>query len=356
MRIIMQRRDFLNLWAAPIVTSAVALGTTLDEKINAHSLTEQNPKRITFDEALADKGNKLGIRQLYINQLVREELGDEAYKYTDSWTYDHNGASTSVALKRAHIAEVFSTPKGIEAAVNDYSKDKRFSKLKKAERREAIIKFLGTDEAITEIADALREKDDYFDAVGREHAILHFGLTLGNSYKFDSNSKASIFLYRRLFEPISYTQSGISLTINPSEERIKHTVRHELRHAKHYFGGIPVDENTRINGTNHRSVDKDLLKFIEETAAYKESISDAKKFNEGAANAFPKEFGGYHPAYLESLSNVNDEINSYELARLLSPKPLDAFNTRLYETQTRQLNGLLQEINNILINLTQVRK
>ena len=90
MKIILRRRKFLEAVGYGALVPALVPPPSLDAaRIGSlESILTAAPaqnRRISFEEAQADKENRKGLRQKYIDQVVGEELGDEAQLFINNF-------------------------------------------------------------------------------------------------------------------------------------------------------------------------------------------------------------------------------------------------------------------------------
>ena len=211
------RRNFIVLTGG---AAAIALSYP------AYNLAKRPRRIITFEQALAEPS----LRQTYIDELVRMEFGQEAFKYVKNFIYDHDGSKardeslpflyqklrdTSVDVQ---IQKVIKSRIGINNLVELYSFDNRFSFGDEEKRRMEIINFVNTPEGFADIKKLMWERA-LKDLLKYEVEYSLAG-TVNYKINFGKSEKSNIYLYHSLFESSEEVFDRVKFTIHPSEEGI----------------------------------------------------------------------------------------------------------------------------------------
>ena len=234
-------------------------------------------RRISFEEARADRENRKGIRQKYIDQVVNEELGDQAQLYIDRFTYDHNG----------QLALDYSGPFRVSNLRNPAKikpiKDSIWLEFLALARKDTQYKSLSKLELISIF-------DRYFEGKLQQFIENEIKLDrkdklnyISNSYAmsrysdFGQGKKSRSFIWGRIFDKVEEARSKFGKDYS-GEDLLKMCIHHEYLHAKDIFHGIRFGNNLVLNSSNYDKFKSEEARyFVLETEAHLNEADFAQK-------------------------------------------------------------------------------
>ncbi|MEK6892155.1 MAG: hypothetical protein AABX25_03145 [Nanoarchaeota archaeon] len=284
--ILTTRRRFLSTVSSGAIGSLIAARTgNLEGILDAASVQD---RRITFEESLKDEGGRKGLRQKYLEQLVK----DSPYgKYINNVVYDHD---FSQAIKSAtDLERIWNNPRLLEEELNEalFLNDPAYSRLDAKKRSEQRKNYLASSENRNEFNGYLvRRNKPLVEYIKTRSAIV-----LGSP--FGTKTKPTLYVFGDSFEQATLPSLKGPIRVLPSESRILVTLAHEFVHVEDEFNGI-LDINPAITSKNYLDVHPEVFEFVKEIRGYLKGIETATRLeNPNKGYLMTNDFEKLPPAY-----------------------------------------------------------
>ncbi|MBI1936402.1 hypothetical protein HYS31_08270 [Candidatus Woesearchaeota archaeon] len=329
--ILSTRRQFIRKGLASLVGS-IPIVNGLESALNAEPA--QVSSRITFEEALADRENKKGLRQKYLEQLVRSSPYSQ---YFSKVVYDHD---RSLALKsNTDLGRILNNPQILEEVLHSYLflTDVSYIRLDsnaKAHKRKGFLDSKENKDAF--IKRLINEKNEMEKFV-RTHGA--FAMPDGG---FGLGAKSTVYVLSSLFEEkhieFDLGYSKMPVTIRPTEARLQSIIVHEGIHAKDDYEGIPG-----IRRTDYLNIHPKVASFVKELRGHLGEINAANELElPNKDHMASMNFNLLPPAYLSAVYSI---VNYFiENEAVIAPRNISFGDSRHIISQLNDLMKWAPEI------------
>ena len=294
------RREILEGIAAVMPSVPAIINTFSQDRI------------VTYQEALNDKENRDGLRQKYLEQLVRNSPYGQ---YIDRVIYDND---FSQAIKATtDLNTVWNNPKLLSETLSDYLylKNSSYYSLDSRTKSERRNQFLNSAENRSTFNRYLTE---------RNKGLIEFVKTrsaLIDPPQFGIKGKSTLYVFGNSFEPVTLYGPKGQITVRPSETRLYSTVAHEGTHAEDEFKGIKGLGVPAITNSNYLNIHPEVFGFVKEIRGYLNGIEKATQLEmPNKINLLSNNFEKLPPAYLLAVISLHRYIAEKE--KILVPQKL----------------------------------
>ena len=323
---IILRRTFLQAAGFGALVPALVPPPSLDAaKIgNLEAILTAAPaqnRRISFEEALADRENKKELRQKYLEQLVRNSPYSQ---YIDGVVYDHD---FSQAIKTAtDTKRVYGNQELLDYTLNEYLmlNEPTYYGINSSARMNIKKSFLNSITNRNSFNDYLTIKNKRFpEFVKKLRAMLH-------AETFGRKDKPILYVFGSSFNPITLYGPKGPIIVPPTESRLFTTLAHEGTHTEDEYGGISLSGVPSVTNANYLDIHPGVFSFVKEIRGYLNGIEKATQLeNPNKIYLVTNNFERLPPAYLSAVMSLHQYF--VDEGKLIEPAKL-SFADRLYVT------------------------
>lgn len=330
------RREFLRAISVGAADSLITLRKgSLSYMLGKYPYSISTYQKITFKQALADRANRNGVRQKYLEQLVSESPYSQYMGYI---VYDHD---FSQAIRAStDLSRIWNNPRILMEYLNEYLflNDPSFHNLDANGRSERRNNFLRSNQ----------NKEAFSSYLERKNKLLVIFIKTRNaiilSPSFGIKGKSTLYVFDDNFETVTLYSAKGPIVVQPSESRILAILAHEFVHAEDNFKGI-TNINPPITSENYLDVHSEVFGFVKEIRGYLSGIEKATQLeapNKGYL--LTNDFAKLPPAYFLAIQALRLYIAEKE--KVLIPSNL-SFQERMYVIS--QLNDIKRRASEMII-------
>ena len=307
----------MNSAAVPLLAGALPL----EELVMGQKRLSQPANAVTFEEALADKENKKGLRQKYLEQLV----GNSPYsQYVNRVVYDPD---FSQAIKTAtDTKRVYGNQELLDYTLNEYLmlNEPTYYGLNSSARMKIRKSFLNSSTNRNSFNDYLTRRNKRFpEFIKKLSAMLH-------AETFGRKDKPTLYVFGGSFEPVTLYGPKGPIIVPPTESRLLTTLAHEGTHAEDEYGGINLSGVPSVTNANYLGMHPEVFSFVKEIRGYLNGIEKAAQLeNPNKIYLVTNNFERLPPAYILDVMSLYRHFVDKD--KLIEPAKL-SFADRLYVT------------------------
>ncbi len=254
----LSRRELLKgiVAAVPVLSNIANMLSSNDE--------------VTYQQALADKENKKGLRQKYLKQLVRNSPYS---RFITNVIYDHN--REYAPLETSDIPKIKKNPRLIWEIINEYlyTHDSSYQGKSSESKAELRKKFMQSEDNRSNFEQYLKER------ASRAVTYLSdkFAIVSCNDSGFGTHLGSTLYVFGRVFQDITMDGAKGSLNVPPSEKYLKAILEHEFAHAEDNYNGINL-QWFKADRNNYLDVHPEILDLVKEARGFLRQFDTIKHY------------------------------------------------------------------------------